>query len=471
MCQCGCDSALQVCPNCDTSALTGPRGKSVAIATYVEAAGVNCAYGGIRIEVGDDNNLDGVPDANITISYLCNTTNGATPTLIMGTVTTLAAGASVTATLVATANPNEYALNLGIPVGAQGLYGGFSTEFKWSTNNAISDPTANYIKSDDTDMTAVGTISVSETNKDGVNIAAFLATAYASNNVPKAWIKLFKKSDSTKFHMYSVTSGSDSGTWRQLVVSHLSGTAAYTFAADDDVILTICPAGSAGTNGSNGAAGAAGANAPSYVGTSASNTTIGTGAQVFTTQAGLAYAVGVRVKISRDNDATAYMEGMVTGYSGTTLNVDVTGIGGSGTYNNWNIALTGAPGTDANQILSVTRTLSSAEILALFTTPIELVPAPGANKYIHVISASAYNNFNTVAYANGVDQLLLRVNANVWTFPNSFTEAVADTANMGAVVPDLPIQLNQELDITTSTANPTLGDGTITITVLYKIVG
>ena len=63
-----------------------------------------------------------------------------------------------------------------------------------------------------------------------------------------------------------------------------------------------------------------------------------------TTQAGLAYAVGIRAKaISAANPAN-FMHGLVTSYSGTTLVINVDATGGSGTLADWNLAVQGETG-------------------------------------------------------------------------------------------------------------------------------
>lgn len=121
--------------------------------------------------------------------------------------------------------------------------------------------------------------------------------------------------------------------------------------------------------------------------------------------------------------------------------------------------------------LEVTRTLTSAEILALRTTAIQLLPAPGTNKYYELISVSGYNNYNTATYANGAD--LLNVECNgvaLWTFPNAFTEAAATTASQGTRVADAVVAINTAVNIRCSAADPTVGDGTIKISAIYKII-
>lgn len=100
----------------------GAPGASRAIRVENEAPGVNCANGGFKITTGDDTNNDGLPDTNLVISYVCNGSagaNGTTPTLVMGTVTTLASGSSATANLVLVSG-STYRLDLGIPQGPTG---------------------------------------------------------------------------------------------------------------------------------------------------------------------------------------------------------------------------------------------------------------------------------------------------------------------------------------------------------------
>jgi hypothetical protein len=71
---------------------------------------------------------------------------------------------------------------------------------------------------------------------------------------------------------------------------------------------------------------------------------IGTGSKTFTTQAGLAYVAGSYVQIFNTGTPANYMYGTVTSYSGTSLVVNVTATGGSGTIAAWSISLMGATG-------------------------------------------------------------------------------------------------------------------------------
>ncbi|WFU23145.1 hypothetical protein QA649_34455 [Bradyrhizobium sp. CB1717] len=92
-----------------------------------------------------------------------------------------------------------------------------------------------------------------------------------------------------------------------------------------------------------GATGATGATGAGYGGTSTTSITIGTGAKAFTTQAGLAYTNGARVRATATAGATGWVEGVVT-YSGTTLTITSDKTSGSGTGTAWNLNVAGEPG-------------------------------------------------------------------------------------------------------------------------------
>jgi hypothetical protein len=101
------------------------------------------------------------------------------------------------------------------------------------------------------------------------------------------------------------------------------------------------PSGPQGTIGSTGPTGASG---PGYLATSTTSLAVGTGAKTFTTQAGLAYATGARARASSRGTTSAYMEGLVGAYSGTSLTINVDTIGSAGTFADWNINVAGQIG-------------------------------------------------------------------------------------------------------------------------------
>ena len=89
---------------------------------------------------------------------------------------------------------------------------------------------------------------------------------------------------------------------------------------------------------------AANAAAERLTATSVSSVSIGTGSKTFTTQSGKMFSEGTWVLAVSTASAANYMHGQVTSYSGTSLVVDVTNTGGSGTPTSWNISVSGTRG-------------------------------------------------------------------------------------------------------------------------------
>lgn len=97
-----------------------------------------------------------------------------------------------------------------------------------------------------------------------------------------------------------------------------------------------------GATGADGAVGATGAPGAGYLAISTSSYALQLGAFQFETSTGLAYTIGMRVRIAID--LTRYAEGVVTNYVGTTLSVLIDRVVGSGTFNHWNIGIAGDVG-------------------------------------------------------------------------------------------------------------------------------
>ena len=101
-------------------------------------------------------------------------------------------------------------------------------------------------------------------------------------------------------------------------------------------------AGTAGATGATGPTGPTGATGAGYGGSSTTSNTIATGSKTFTTQSGLAYVAGERVRVA--NSATTYVEGTVTSYTGTSLVLNADRAVGSGTLTSWTIGVAGDQG-------------------------------------------------------------------------------------------------------------------------------
>lgn len=122
------------------------------------------------------------------------------------------------------------------------------------------------------------------------------------------------------------------------------------------------------------------------------------------------------------------------------------------------------------QILTKKISLSSAQILNLYSTPITAIASHGSGNIINILSIVGRNDFNTAAYSAGADDLLLRQSgATIALLNNAFLESAADLIQNGTInVSDMTS--NAAVTIWVASGNPITGDGTIDIYLTYQII-
>ncbi|RXH41059.1 carbohydrate-binding protein [Bradyrhizobium zhanjiangense] len=190
-----------------------------------------------------------------------------------------------------------------------------------------------------------------------------------------------------------------------------------------------------------GATGNTGATGAGYGGTSTTSLTIGTGSKAFTTQSGLAYINGARVRASSAANTSNWMEGLAT-YTGTSLTITVDKTNGSGTLADWNFNIVGQPGagdlSSANNLSDLANVATARANLglteAIVTAAVGQLPGttgttqPAAGKIGERITATA-----TVSLVSATAKNVTSINpgAGVWDLEmvNAFDGPGATTSS------------------------------------------
>lgn len=124
-----------------------------------------------------------------------------------------------------------------------------------------------------------------------------------------------------------------------------------------------------------------------------------------------------------------------------------------------------------NAIQHLRVTLTTAEVKALNSTPIEIIPAPGAGKLILGLVYCTYLDFNSAAYVGSPTMSIeYSGGASLVTIANNILLAVADYQDTGGLVtPKGAPVLNTAVDISAS-ADPTAGDSPLVVDIWYRIL-
>lgn len=117
--------------------------------------------------------------------------------------------------------------------------------------------------------------------------------------------------------------------------------------------IATTQASAASTSAANAAASATAA-ASTLTATSTTSNTIGTGDFTFTTQASKNFIAGQPIIAASSANGANYIHGYVKSYSGTTLMITETDLGGSGTFSSWNIGVSGPQGSSGGGTGTVT---------------------------------------------------------------------------------------------------------------------
>lgn len=127
-----------------------------------------------------------------------------------------------------------------------------------------------------------------------------------------------------------------------------------------------------------------------------------------------------------------------------------------------------ATGGQATTLQTVKVSLSSAQILNSFTTPIELIAAPGAGKMVNLISVSFGATYNSATYATNTTG---RIKIGAVSATNlSLAFAASGQTYLALLATTIGDLENVNVNFSTDTGNPTAGDGTIDLYLSFVVI-
>ena len=171
----------------------------------------------------------------------------ATPTIAVGITTTRAAGAAATAGNSGSATAQVY--DFGIPRGADA-----GLRYAFETSTSMAAPAAGGLRLNNATLSAVTAMAVHAGNADGIDVSDWIASWDDSSNPARGAFMLRKEGSGAALGIFAITSVTDNTTWLQFNVAYVSG--AGSLSAADPVYLTPFRSGDKGADGSMAGPGA-----------------------------------------------------------------------------------------------------------------------------------------------------------------------------------------------------------------------
>lgn len=126
--------------------------------------------------------------------------------------------------------------------------------------------------------------------------------------------------------------------------------------------------------------------------------------------------------------------------------------------------------TAVSSVLTKDITLSTADVLSLNAAPKVLLQGL-SGRYYEIISAVAYNNFNSAAFEAGTAKLEIKYlgGATIFEFANAFIESGADAMYRAIPTTNDVMTVASVVAYCGTAPTPATGDGSITISITYRI--
>lgn len=125
--------------------------------------------------------------------------------------------------------------------------------------------------------------------------------------------------------------------------------------------------------------------------------------------------------------------------------------------------------------------ITSTQVLALQTTGIDVVPAPGAGKYLMFLGATVFMDYNSAAYTGGggkdivftyTDKSGAAVSHTIddTVFAGQTADVIAHAYPLNAAASTLAAAANAPIVISIASSNWTVGDSPLKVRTFYRVL-
>lgn len=311
---------------------------------------------------------------------------------------------------------------------------------KFSTTTTAADPGAGYLSFNHATISSATAAYIDLLETGGSDISGIIGCLAAGSSAVKGNLMVGKLGALDAWWLFRVTAVASPSGYRNLTIAFVAS-GGGSLAADDELIVAFQEKGDKGETGTAAtiavgsvATGAAGSSAtvtnsgtsgaavldfqiprgdtgatPIVSTTSTTSRTIGAGAKTFTTAAALDLLAGAEILVTdQAAPATNWMLGPITSIVGTSVTIDVTDTGGSGTIAAWNLNLSaprgsvGATGPTGNNKACEGGTAGGTANAPSMTCSPAFTGARG--EVVSFLTGASASNSTVTITANGVGQ-------------------------------------------------------------------
>ena len=144
------------------------------------------------------------------------------------------------------------------PQGQDGVFGGATFEYLFSTSTDATDPTLGYLRLNNTSQDIANRMYIDNLDISGVSIDKFMQSIDLVTSTVKGYVRVTDKFNSENFILFQITDLTDNTGWWTINVITQTASVVSPFTNDQEILASFVTSGNKGSVGDTGATGATG---------------------------------------------------------------------------------------------------------------------------------------------------------------------------------------------------------------------